>query len=374
MYYYKCACGGESRFGKKVEDVHFYQLRCPHCKTYGIKQRIELASTKQPLLLTQNTFIPKPQSKPQPPLQPSLQPQPTSNLDIANLAFEKAKSNSPPQPESLNVKRPREETEEHIEEMRQIYTEAKSQDVIYKILDDEGYLFYSRGSQFVKYNSALKGQMDAGCIVEEPGFHYGQPQQNLGNGMVCIGRPDVMRTQNLKFKGTYPDYYVKKDDVILAIELKTPKNSITDLIDLLNTPFQAWGDNEPSDSKRTVKLEFEQRKVHLPNDAKQVLMVDCCNISPFEDPAAVFYKVLSKDETWFKEHIHSYIFCNSKTRKSFHLFTFGELRHILDNPKGSKSKVTNLDQIGKNMDMWKKWSQPKPKDGNSDELPSSDHE
>lgn len=192
-----------------------------------------------------------------------------------------------------------------------LVVEAQSQGRIYHPLKCAKYTFLSRDKQFKAYKECT-GSFDADETVPEPGLFQGgyvEGTNSLGQTVV-LGRNETGKSQIYFKKGTttYPDYYVKLDNRIFAIELKTPRES--QLKTYLSNHFL---EEKIFATGRTVKEELTYRRTILdlqPEAVDQVILFDLSNVTR-GDPLRDLYnyiKQYSERKTWFETNINRYLF------------------------------------------------------------------
>lgn len=103
-----------------------------------------------------------------------------------------------------------------------VITESVSQEKLYSPLQNKGYLFLRRDGNFGKYKQG-SSFVDAEETVPEPCVTKGGFQSHPYHSKMYVGRGEVNRIFE-SGSVTYPDYVVKKDNVVYFIELKTPRN------------------------------------------------------------------------------------------------------------------------------------------------------
>ncbi|NWB25812.1 hypothetical protein [Pseudomonas gingeri] len=307
---------------------------------------------------------------PKKPTTPS--PVPSSNTDIATSMFKQVEEEKKEKiaknkrehsliAEPFEIKTKSEEELEHTDKKKKYMVgESVSQEKIYEMLDAKGYLFFSRAMTFVKHNKELRGKNISTSVVEEPGFlNCLAKTKNFGFSHYAIGLNDV-RSSKGSFAGTFPDYYVSKNQQqIFAIELKTPQSQMIDFLDLLDKPIQMQ-DQLETNVERTIRTEIDNRKKHLPQGVLQILMFDICNLTGLkEDPIVQFYGVASseKNKIWFAESFHSFMFCDSDAKSEILHLKFSEIAQAV-NDKKNMPKLSNGWIDFAKLESNKKWFTP----------------
>lgn len=183
-------------------------------------------------------------------------------------------------------------------------SEAVSQEELYKVLGEAGYLFLCEDDLFRDYDHIL--------LVKEPLVYGGQFHKREGKIVSRLG------TDPVKLQGSsYPDYVVKNPSgEICMIELKTPSASSQSLLNYLSSAFE----DNPNNAHLIIN-QIERRHAAMPKkiegrNTKTVILFD---VSLLESRASytkiqTAFKDLnthiknSDKSGWWRKNIHEVIF------------------------------------------------------------------
>lgn len=189
--------------------------------------------------------------------------------------------------------------------------ESQSQEQMYIYLVSANYMFLCRDKQFRAYKASTTALADDET-VPEPGLYQGGyvMGQSTSGKQVVLGRNESGKSHIHFKKGTttYPDYYVKLDNRIFAIELKTPREST--LSSFLSSHFL---DEKVFTDGRTVEEELTYRRTILDlqsENVDQVILFDLSNITkgdPLRD-ICNFINYTHQRRQWFETNINRYLF------------------------------------------------------------------
>ncbi|TBV05054.1 hypothetical protein DNK34_13455 [Pseudomonas dryadis] len=194
--------------------------------------------------------------------------------------------------------------------------ESDSQENLYIHLQTSGFAFLARDLNFRDYK---KGAIDVpDATIPEPGImatnSYTTRAIDTGERH-GIGRLEVVYTDGYFTSGlvTYPDYFVLRNRVIYAIELKTPraKNFKTYMSDTF------WTDKKFG--KQSIHEEITNRKRKMAPTIMQVLLFDTRNMRVANAQAIIDIKnsitYLKDRKAWFESHINSILFFDGTLSK-----------------------------------------------------------
>lgn len=194
-----------------------------------------------------------------------------------------------------------------------LVVEAQSQAKMYQKLHEANYLFLARDGQFKAYR-ANTGSFCDDETVPEPGLVKSKTASGNRQGrQVVLGRDEICYEDGSLYfqKGniTYPDYYVKLDNRVFAIELKTPR--CAKLSSFLSDYFMQARRFHDS---RSVKDELDYRRGIIDGSVDQVILFDLSNITqgdPLKD-VYNFVKSSMANQEWFSKNINRFIFAGDR--------------------------------------------------------------
>ncbi|QMV64479.1 hypothetical protein VUJ49_05285 [Pseudomonas berkeleyensis] len=197
-----------------------------------------------------------------------------------------------------------------------VLQECDSQGHLYVELKSAGFAFLARDLNFRDYKEGGVDIPDA--TIPEPGVMGANSYtaRLVGEGdRHGIGRLEVVYGDGYFQKGlvTYPDYFVLRNRVIYAIELKTPREKSFKLY--MSNSF--WTDKKYG--KQSIEDEISNRKGKMASTVMQVLLFDTRNMKVNNEQALIDMAnsigYLKERKSWFKTHINAVMFFNGTLSK-----------------------------------------------------------
>lgn len=156
-------------------------------------------------------------------------------------------------------------------------SEAQSQELLYGVLESNGFLFLRRNGSYGPYKKPVQ-LFDPEETVPEPGMLTGgQITRHIHMSAIRVGR---LEDETPRGRGTvtYPDYLAQKKGITYSIELKTPWN--TSFKEYLSQHFydeKVFTDR--SGGSRSIVDEIEARKRLTPSGIYIAFLFDLRNVS-----------------------------------------------------------------------------------------------
>lgn len=329
------ACGGKLKatFARAtyvsdhpvLKSEYHPRARVPITRLFGTQDRSDSGTGSVPMVMQSTVAAPSfsPPSSPvasfgssfSPPTSPfssqSLPGSPVVFPMFTNTSI--ASSSVPTLEQKVSASNAYDEFSSSLHQGNLLVVEAQSQAKMYQKLHEANYLFLARDGQFKAYR-ANTGSFCDDETVPEPGLVKSKTASGNRQGrQVVLGRDEICYEDGSLYfqKGniTYPDYYVKLDNRVFAIELKTPR--CAKLSSFLSDYFMQARRFHDS---RSVKDELDYRRGIIDGSVDQVILFDLSNITqgdPLKD-VYNFVKSSMANQEWFSKNINRFIFAGDR--------------------------------------------------------------
>lgn len=298
------------------------RAKVPITRLFGRQDRSGSATTSAPVITQPTVAVPSfsPPPSPVASFGSSFSP-PTSPFSSQSLpgspvpvpTFTNPSSSVPTLEQKVSASDAYDEFSASLHQGNLTVVEAQSQARMYQKLHEANYLFLARDGQFKAYR-ANTGSFCDDETVPEPGL--AKSRTVIGNRQgrqVVLGREEICYADGALYfqKGniTYPDYYVKLDNRVFAIELKTPRCS--KLSTFLSDYFMQ---QRKFPDSRSVKEELDYRRGIIDGSVDQVILFDLSNITQ-GDPLKDVYNFVKSSlvyQAWFSKNINRFIFAGDR--------------------------------------------------------------
>lgn len=308
-----------------LKSAYHPRAKVPITRLFGTQDRSDSNTTSAPMAMQSTVPVPSfsPPTLPvtsfnssfSPPTSPfSSQSPPGSQVASSMFASTSAASSSIPTLEQkVSASNAYDEFSSSLHQGNLLVVEAQSQAQMYQKLHEANYLFLARDGQFKAYRANI-GSFCDDETVPEPGLVKSNPASGNRQGRkVVLGRDEICYEDGSLYfqKGniTYPDYYVKLDNRVFAIELKTPR--CAKLSSFLSDYFMQAHRFHDS---RSVKDELDYRRGIIDGSVDQVILFDLSNITQGDPLKDVYNFVKSSlaNQAWFSKNINRFIFAGDR--------------------------------------------------------------
>lgn len=301
------------------------RAKVPITHLFGTQDRSDSGTTSAPMVMQSTVAVPSfsPPSSPVASFGSSFSP-PTSPFSSQSLPGSPvvfpmftntsvASSSVPTLEQKVSASNAYDEFSSSLHQGNLLVVEAQSQAQMYQKLHEANYLFLARDGQFKAYR-ANTGSFCDDETVPEPGLVKSKTASGNRHGrQVVLGRDEICYEDGSLYfqKGniTYPDYYVKLDNRVFAIELKTPR--CAKLSSFLSDYFMQARRFHDS---RSVKDELDYRRGIIDGSVDQVILFDLSNITQGDPLKDVYNFVKSSlaNQGWFSKNINRFIFAGDR--------------------------------------------------------------
>ncbi|BBP61599.1 hypothetical protein [Pseudomonas sp. St316] len=301
------------------------RAKVPITRLFGTQDRSDSGTTSAPMVMQSTVAVPS-FSPPSSPVasfgssfSPATSPFSSQSLPGSPVVFPMftntsvASSPVPTLEQKVSASNAYDEFSSSLHQGNLLVVEAQSQARMYQKLHEANYLFLARDGQFKAYR-ANTGSFRDDETVPEPGLVKSKTACGNRQGhQVVLGRDEICNGDGSLYfqKGniTYPDYYVKLDNRVFAIELKTPR--CAKLSSFLSDYFMQARRFHDS---RSVKDELDYRRGIIDGSVDQVILFDLSNITQGDPLKDVYNFVKSSlaNQQWFSKNINRFIFAGDR--------------------------------------------------------------